>query len=200
MKTSPQIKQAVEVLKKGGVVIFPTETAYGVGCRLNDPAAIKLLIKMRGRAENKPFLVLVNSLEVAKKYWQKLPPKVEKLAKKYWPGPLTIIYYCQQNLVPSEVRAGGKTLGIRLSDHKIMRKLVTGAGAPVLAPSANLAGEPAPYQFSKINPKLLRAVDFALNLPCGQYQKPSTVIDCTQKPWQILRQGAVIGFDIEIGG
>ena len=191
MKAASQIKQAIEVLKKGGIVIFPTETAYGIGCRMDNALAVKRLIKIRGREKEKPFLVLVDSFEMAKKYWQPLPLAVEKLITKYWPAPLTIVYYCQQDLVPVAVRAGKDTLGIRLPDYEMTRRLVKAVGVPLLAPSANLAGETTPYRLNEINPRLLEAVDFVLKIPCGQYQQPSTIIDCTQKPFQILRQGAV---------
>lgn len=186
-----EIQTTVKVLKKGGVVIFPTETAYGIGCRMDDPAAVRRLIKIRGREKEKPFLVLVDSLETAKKYWQPLPLAVKKLISKYWPGPLTIVYYCQPGLVPVAVRAGKDTLGIRLPDYEMTRQLVEAVGAPLLAPSANLAGETTPYRLNEINSRLLEAVDFVLKIPCGRYQQPSTVIDCTRKPFQILRQGVV---------
>lgn len=193
-RISEQIKmmnQAIKVLKKGGVGIFPTETAYGIGCRMDNTLAVKRLIKIRGREKEKPFLILVDSLETAKKYWQKPPAAMAKLIKKYWPGPLTIVYYCQQDLVPVAVRAGKDTLGMRLPDYGMTRQLVKAVGAPLLAPSANLAGETTPYRLNEINPRLLEAVDFVLKLPCGGYRQTSTVIDCTRNPWQILRQGAV---------
>lgn len=191
IKALKSINKAIKILKKGGVGIFPTETAYGIGCRLDDQAAVQRLIKIRGRAKNKPFLVLVSSHGMARQYWQKLPPDVEKLAKKYWPGPLTIVFFCQKDKVPVEVRANGKTLAIRLPDYEITRQLIAGVGKPLLAPSANLAGETAPFRLNEINPKLLKAVDFVLNFPCGRYKQVSTVIDCSQKPWQTLRKGAI---------
>ena len=186
-----KVREAIRTLKKGGIVIFPTETAFGIGCRMDNKRAVGRLIKIRGRKKEKPFLVLVANLQMAKKYWQKLPVRVEDLAKKFWPGPLTIVYYCRTDFVPSEVRAGGKTLGVRMPDHKIILNLIEGVGIPLLAPSANFAGEETPYKFSDLNPNFLRLVDFVLEAPCGKYKKPSTIIDCTQKPWKILREGAI---------
>lgn len=182
-----EIAKAIEALKKGGVVIFPTETAYGIGCRLGDEKAVRRLRGLRGREEGKPFLVLVDSIEMAKKYLQDLPSDVENLMRKFWPGPLTIVYFCKKDLVPSVVRAGGKTLGVRMPDHKIILELIKGVGVPILAPSANFASEPPVFELSDLNQELVKQVDFVLKVPCGKYQKPSMVIDCTKRPWQILR-------------
>lgn len=190
MKTS-SLKKAIKILKKGGIVIFPTETAFGIGCRMDDERAVKRLIKIRRREKEKPFLVLASDLGVAEKYWQKLPPEVEGLAKKFWPGPLTIVYFCRKELVPSKVRGGGETLGIRVPSHQIALKLVEGVGVPILAPSANFAGEKTPYKFSDLDPEFLELVDFTLKAPCGKFKLASTVIDCTKKPWKILREGPI---------
>ncbi len=185
------LQQAIEVLKEGGIVVFPTETAFGVGCRMDDEKAVRRLMKIRRREKGKSFLVLASSLQMAKKYWQHLPVAVENLAQKFWPGPLTIVFFCKQKLVPRLVRAGGETLGIRLPPHKIALQLIEGVGIPILAPSANFAGQETPYKFSDLNPEFLKLVDFVLKAPCGKYKKASTVIDCTQKPWKILRQGPI---------
>jgi L-threonylcarbamoyladenylate synthase len=186
-----KIDEAIEILKKGGIVVFPTETAFGVGCRLDNRRAVKRLVKIRRREKGKPFLVLVSSLAMVKKYFKELPKEVKDLMKKFWPGPLTIIYFCKQQLVPSLVRAGKETLGMRLSPHKIARQLVKGVDVPLLAPSANFAGEPTPYKFSDLKPDLLKQVDLVIKAPCGKYKKASTVIDCTRTPFQILREGSI---------
>lgn len=193
------LQQAIEVLRKGGIVIFPTETAFGVGCRMDDEKAVRRLIKIRRREEGKPFLVLAASLAMAKKYWQKLPARIEALAKKFWPGPLTIIFFCQKDLVPASVRAGGETLGIRVPPHEIARQLVEGVGVPILAPSANFSGQPAPFKFPDLDPELIKKVDYVLKAPCGQFKKPSTVIDVTKTPFQILREGAIKKREIKQG-
>lgn len=186
-----ETSQAIKSLKKGGIVVFPTETAFGVGCQMDDKKAIRRLIKIRRREKGKPFLVLASSLQMTKRYWQKLPLEVENLAKKFWPGPLTVVFFCKKHLVPSEVRAGGETLGVRMPPHKIALQLVEGVGVPILAPSANFAGQETPYKFSDLDPEFLKKVDFVLRIPCGKYKNPSTVIDCTQKPWKILREGPI---------
>jgi len=190
------VHQAIRILKKGGIVVFPTETAYGVGCRIDDEKAVRRLIKLRRRPKGKPFLVLVSSLQMAKRYWQKLPFEIENLVKKFWPGPLTIIYYCQKEIVLSLVRAGGKSLGVRMPSHEIALKLIEGVGVPILAPSANFAGQETPYKFFDLDSEFLKSVDFVFKTSCGQYKKTSTVIDCTSKPWQILREGAIKKIDI----
>lgn len=185
------VDRAIEVLKKGGVVVFPTETAYGIGCRMDDKKAVRRLIEIRRRKKGKPFLVLVSSIEMAKKYLLPFPLEVEKLMRKFWPGPLTIVYFCKKEIVPSLVRAGKETLAVRMSSHKIVLKLIEGVGTPVLGPSANFSGEKTPYKFFDLDEELTKSVDFVLKAPCGKYKRVSSVINCTQKPWQILREGAV---------
>lgn len=185
------VLQAAEVLKKGGIVVFPTETAFGVGCRIDKPESIRRLISWRKREEGKPFLVLVADLAMAKKYWEKLPEKVENLAKRFWPGPLTIVWFCKKELVRSEVRAGGKTLGIRVPGYELTRKLVELVGIPILAPSANFSGQPAPFKISEVDPKFLEGVDFFFQAPCGKWKEPTTVLDCTKQPWKVVREGAI---------
>ena len=186
-----KIAKTVEILKKGGIAVFPTETAFGVGCRVDRPEVIKRLISWRRRERGKPFLVLASSLEMAKKYWQKLPKTVEDLAKKFWPGPLTVVWYCQKELVPAEVRGGGKTLGIRVPGYELTRRLVELVGVPILAPSANFAGGKTPFKISEVDLEFLKGVDFFLKVPCGRWKEPSTVIDCTKQPWEIVREGVV---------
>lgn len=188
---SNEIANAIEILRDGGVVIFPTDTAFGIGCRIDDEKAVERLFKIRKRPLNQAAPVLVSSLEMAARYVKKISNDVQKeLIKKYWPGALTIILPCKLDKVPSPVRGGGKNLGIRIPDHKITLSIIEGVGVPILGPSANFSGEPTPYEFNSLNPELIRKVDYVVH---GKTQtgKVSTVIDVSKKPWRILRQGAI---------
>lgn len=193
------LKQAAEILKKGGIVIFPTDTAYGIGCRIDDERAIERLFKIRKRPETKAVPVLVSSLEMAKEYWKPVHKNVtNKLIKPYWPGSLTIILHCNIVKVPKLVRGGGDTLGLRMPDYKDLLQIISSVGVPIIGTSANFAGEKTPYKFEDLDPELKEQVDYILkpvilnpSTALREKDQASTVIDCSVKPWRILRRGAV---------
>ena len=186
-----EVQQAIEILNQGGIVVFPTDTAFGVGCRMDDRQAVERLLKLKKRPKGQAVPVLVDSLEMAQKYLLPLQDRVLELMKKYWPGALTIVLPCKTEMVPSLVRGGGQTLGVRWPNHPVVQKIIKGVGVPILGPSANFHGDPTPYKFSDLNPELLEQVDFVLKGEESRWHKPSTVIDCSQKPWKIIRQGVI---------
>lgn len=186
-----EVKNAIDILKDGGIVIFPTDTAFGIGCRIDSEKSIERLFRIRKRPGSQAVPVLVSSIEMAQEYLEPIPGDVkEKLIKKYWSGALTIVLPCNLDKVPALVRGGGKTLGIRIPDHKTILSIIEGVGVPILGPSANFSGEPTPYEFKNIDPQLLKQVDYVVH---GETQigNVSTVIDVSKKPWKILREGAV---------
>jgi L-threonylcarbamoyladenylate synthase len=185
------VAKAVEVLKDGGVVIFPTDTAFGIGCRIDDAEAVKRLFMLRRRPETKAVPVLVSDLHMAQEYLQPVPSDVvKKLMKPYWPGALTIVLQSRIDKVPGLVRGGGTSIGVRVSDHLTTLALINGVGVPILGTSANFAGEKTPYEFADLDKELIKLVDFVVPGQCHT-NLSSTVIDCTSTPWNILRQGAV---------
>lgn len=185
------VKKAVQVLQSGGIVIFPTDTAFGVGCRIDDEKAIKRLFAIRKRPETQATPVLVSSLQMAEDYLQQIPQEVtEKVIKSYWPGALTIVLPCKIEKVPELVRGGGNNLGVRMPNHLTALEIITQVGVPILAPSANFHSEQTPYRFEELNPELLKLVDSVVSGECTLKQA-STVIDCSVSPWKLLRQGAV---------
>ena len=189
---SRQIKKAIDVFRDGGIVIFPTDTAIGIGCRIDNKKAVERLFRIKKRQKNKPMLVLVDSIEMAQEYWQSIPLGVlNKLIKKYWPGSLTIILYCNKVRVQDLVRGKGNTLGIRFPNDPILQRIINGVGVPIIAPSANFSGEETPFSIDDVNPELVKLADYVLNKKTGKKQAVSTVIDCTVEPWKIVREGAV---------
>jgi L-threonylcarbamoyladenylate synthase len=185
------VAKAVQVLKDGGIVIFPTDTAFGIGCRIDDPDAVRRLFVLRKRPEIKAVPVLVSSLHMAREYLLPVSQDViEKLVKPYWPGALTIVLTCQTDKVPGLIRGGGNTMGVRVPDHLTTLEIIKGVGVPIIGTSANFAGEATPYAFEDLDKELVKLVDFVVQGACHT-KKASTVIDCTSKPWKVLRQGAV---------
>lgn len=184
------MQKTIEVLKQGGVVIFPTDTAFGIGCRIDDEESVKRVFDIKKRDYSKALLALVDSVQMAEEYVS-IPYDVrEKILSKYWPGGLTVFLKCNLKKVPSIVRSGGDSLAVRLPDHDDIRNVIKQVGVPILATSANFSGDPTPYSISEVNKELLSQVDFVLNGECT-FRKQSTILDCTVIPWKVVREGAI---------
>src|SRR5690348_2056417 len=117
------LEQAIEIIKDGGIVIFPTDTAYGIGCRIDNEKSLERLFNLRKRPENKAMPVLFDSMEWVKEFVLPFDSDVEKLMEKYWPGALTIVLPCDVSKVPSLIRGGGETLGVRIPDNNFVLDL-----------------------------------------------------------------------------
>lgn len=186
------IQKAIEILKEGGIVIFPTDTAFGIGCRMDNEKAVKRLFNIRKRPKSQPASVLVDSMKMAQDYLLPISEEVQqKLIQKYWPGALTIILQSRIDKVPSLVRGGGNNLGVRMPNSEIALSIIKGVGVPILGPSANFHGEKTPYEFKDLNPELIKLVDYVVANQDKSGEKASTVINCSIKPWKILRKGAI---------
>ncbi|OGH21624.1 MAG: threonylcarbamoyl-AMP synthase [Candidatus Levybacteria bacterium RIFCSPHIGHO2_01_FULL_41_15] len=185
------IKKAIEILKGGGIVIFPTDTVFGIGCRVDNEKAVEKLFKIKGKPEKRVAPILVDSIEMAQKYLKPISAEViEKLMKVHWPGSLTIVLPCKPKKTPARLQENGKTLGVRMPNYKTILRIIKNIGVPIIGTSANFYGQKAPKKFSDIDKRLITLVDFVLTGRCEQ-EVPSTIIDCSQKPWKILREGVV---------
>ncbi len=182
--------QAIKILNQGGIVIFPTDTAFGIGCRIDDRDAIKRLFRIRRRPETQATPVLVSDLAMAQEYVLPLSKEVEGLTKEYWPGALTIVLPARTERVPELVRGGTQTLGVRMPNHEGALEIIRHVGVPILGPSANFHGEKTPYALTDLDRELVQLVDYVVSGECKGRQA-STVVDCSVFPWKILRQGAV---------
>lgn len=187
---SKNLEDAIRILRGGGIVIFPTDTAFGIGCRMDDEKAVKKVFEIKKRPFKEALLVLVDSIKMAEKYVE-IPDDVrDKLVNKYWPGGLTLFFKCKQRKVPVIVRAGSNVLAVRWPDHKMIERVIRRVGVPIIATSANISGETTPYSLAEVNPVLLRQVNYVMKGECT-YKKESTIIDTTVKPWNVIRYGAI---------
>jgi L-threonylcarbamoyladenylate synthase len=186
-----QIDEAVKILNQGGIVIFPTDTAFGIGCRIDDENATKRLFKIRKRPESQAIPILVSDLEMAKKYVQEVSEDViNKLITPYWPGALTIVLKANKDRVPSLISGGGETIGVRMPNHPTILEIIKEVRVPILGPSANFHGENTPFEFKDLDSQLISLVDYVVKGEC-LVKQASTVLDSTRTPWKILRQGAI---------
>lgn len=184
------LTKATHVIKKGGIVIFPTDTAFGIGCRIDDEKAVERLFKIRKRPQDKAMLILASSYKMVSRYIKNIDINTLGLAKKYWPGGLTIVFEANEDTVPNIVRGGKKTIAIRIPAHETMLKLIRQVGVPILAPSANFSGGNTPYKLKDLDNDLVGLVDFVLVGRC-KIKEQSTIIDSTGIKPKILREGSV---------
>lgn len=184
------LQQAIEIVRNGGIIIYPTDTAFGIGCRIDDQKAVDRLFKIRKRPRTQAMPVLVSSKEMALAYLDSPSNIVRRMMDVHWPGALTIVAPCKQNLVYSPIRGSGDTVGLRMPNHEAILAIIRGVGVPILGPSANFHGAPTPYRQADLDPELVKLVDLVVPGQC-KAGDISTVVDCTVIPYRIIRQGAV---------
>ena len=162
--TEQNLLTAAELIKKGEVVGMPTETVYGLAANALDPLAVKKIFEAKGRPMDNPLIVHVSDTEMIRPLVKEIPPLAQELAKRFWPGPLTIIMP-KSDLVPMETSGGLDTVGIRFPSHKAARELIRLSGVPIAAPSANLSGSPSPttaqHVFDDMNGRIPLIIDGA---------------------------------------
>lgn len=185
------IKQAVEVLLGGGLIIYPTETVYGVGVDATNPTAVNKLLAYKSRREGKPLSIVVSDRSMAKQFI-KFNPQAEKLFERFLPGPVTIVAQGRHQTAPG-VESEFGTLGIRIPDYPLIQQLVTKLGRPMTATSANASGKKRPYTVSDILDNLSatqkKKIDLVIDAGHLPSNPPSTVIDTTLSTPLTMRGG-----------
>lgn len=190
------IGRVAEVLKRGSIIIFPTETSYGLGCDPANQAVVDKIFKIKNRAPENPLLVVVPNIAMARKYlvWNDV---LEKMANQFWPGALTIVanYKAQEtsedNLAQGVV-ARNNTLALRVTAEPWLQKLLINFGRPLVATSANISESGEIFEAEKIR-QIFSASDVAIFVDAGDLPqtKSTTIIDVTSGELIVLRQGEV---------
>jgi len=183
-----QIARCAKVIRQGGLVIFPTETVYGIAADFSNEKAIKRLREIKSRADDKPFSILVSQRDLISNYTSMINPVLYKLIWAYWPGPLTLV-------VPS--KENGKTIGVRMPNNVIALKLVQEAQCTLAAPSANGGGEPPPSTCEEALRDLDGLVDMAIDGGPSQFGQGSSVVDLTGEQPKVLREGIITRDNID---
>jgi len=184
------IRRAAECLRRGGLVAFPTETVYGLGVHALDREAVLRLFRAKERPANDPLIVHVSTIDDVAPLVAELPSDMYALAARFWPGPLTIVVR-RSRAVPDEVTAGLETVAIRVPSHPVARALITAAGLPIAAPSANLFSRPSPTDAMHVIADLNDRIDMVVDGGPTEVGVESTVVDLSQGSPVILRPGAV---------
>ena len=182
--------RAAKILRAGGVIAYPTETLYGLGALAGNAQAVERLRKIKGKTE--PMLILVSGVAMAKKYAE-LDSRAEKIAKKFWPGPLTLILKSRPDMLMA-ARGGASGIGLRASSDPFAKALVETLGEPIISTSANRSGKKPLFSAGRIEKELGSELDFILNAG-PRARKASTVLDLSGPEIKLIRQGA-IGFEL----
>lgn len=198
-KTPEQIRhavqQAAQLLSAGGLVIFPTETVYGLAADALSEEAVRRVWEVKGRPTDKPLPVQVANVEGLRLLWRDVPDHLLPLIRAFMPGALTLVYW-RSALVPDIVTAGVDTVGVRIPDHPVALELLKAFGRPIVAPSANFSGDPPPSRVEQIPSALLELVDLVIDAGDTGGGVPSTVLDVAVQPARVLRAGALSTEDL----
>jgi L-threonylcarbamoyladenylate synthase len=190
------VARAAAVLRRGGLVAFPTETVYGLGASALDAAAVARVFAAKGRPANNPLIVHLAGAADAARVCASWPEAAARLAEHFWPGPLTLVLPKRPEL-PDAVTAGGPTVAVRVPAHAVARALIATAGVPVAAPSANRSGYLSPTRAEHVLAGLDGRIDLVLDAGPVPGGIESTVLDLTGDPPRLLRPGLVSPAEIE---
>lgn len=191
-----KLRYPAGIIKNGGIVVFPTETVYGIGTNGLDKDAVKRLYNIKKRPLNKPISLLVSDFEMIEKVVKDISELEYKIMKKFFPGPLTIILN-KKDIVPDIVTSGGSTVGIRMPDEEITRKLIEYAGVPIAAPSANISGEPSGIDVQDIIKEFGDKVNYYIDGGKSKIGIGSTIVKVENNSIKILREGSISKKEIE---
>lgn len=184
------MKEAGEILKNGGLVAFPTETVYGLGGDGLNARSSEKIYTAKGRPSDNPLIIHIADMESLDKIVSQVPPKARKLAEKFWPGPLTMIFQKSPE-VPYETTGGLESVAVRMPDHLIAKALIKAGGGYIAAPSANTSGRPSPTKAEHVAEDLNGRIDMIIDGGDVGIGLESTIVDFTEEIPVILRPGYI---------
>ncbi len=196
MRDKKVIRQAAEIIKRGGIVAFPTETVYGLGADAFNPLAVARIFEVKGRPYFDPLIVHVANNTDLDYLVVEIPSNAKKLMERFWPGPLTVVLLKKEN-VPDIVTAGLPTVAIRMPKHSMTLRLIELAGSPIVGPSANPFGYLSPTTAEHVQDQLGDQIDFILDGGSCEVGVESTIVSFFEKEPVLLRPGGVILEEIE---
>lgn len=188
LTTSPD--EAAAIIKRGGVVAFPTETVYGLGANIFDEKAVAKIFEAKRRPADNPLIAHISDISKIRTLATEVTENAEKFIQSFFPGPLTIVL-AKSDAVPYIATAGLDTIGVRMPRFKLARRFIAACGVPVVAPSANLSGRPSPTTWQAVAEDLDGRIDCILQGDPTEIGLESTVVDCTGGTPLLLRQGAI---------
>jgi L-threonylcarbamoyladenylate synthase len=189
------LKHAAGIVKQGGLIIYPTETFYGIGVIISDEIALQRLFAVKGREHGKPVLLLIQDIAAIAELSPSVSAPAQTLAQKFWPGPLMLLFTAAPRLSHFLTGDEGK-IGCRISSNPVAHSLLKFTGEPITSTSANQSGGKSPACINEISPGLLDAVDIVLDAGSTPGGLPSTVIDVSEVPFRVVREGVLSSQDV----
>ena len=184
------VGEAAEAILRGGVIAFPTDTFYGLGCSLMDPAAVDMLYRLKRRPQNLAVISLISDPSEVEALASDIPEVASTLMKRFWPGPLSIVFRASI-VVPAACRGPKETIALRYPRHPLSLALLRALGGPLVASSANLSGQPPAKSAEEVIRAFGNQLDLVLDGGPSQAVEPSTLVDVTSGKAEVLRAGAV---------
>src|ERR1700680_710945 len=194
--TPLEIATAVQALRDGELVAFPTETVYGLGAHAGYPAALRRIFELKGRPTTHPLIVHVDSLRYLSRWAREVPEAAQKLAERFWPGPLTLVLPRAEN-VHRLVTGGQDTVAVRVPAHPMAQQLLTAFCGGIAAPSANRYGRLSPTRAEHVREEFGAAVRVVLDGGDCKLGLESTIVACLDGKVQLLRPGAITLSELE---
>lgn len=191
-----KIEEVASALRDGKLVVFPTETVYGLGGNGLDEEALKNIYIAKGRPSDNPLILHIADFSMLDSLVKDIPSDAKLLMDKFWPGPLTLIFN-RKSIVPDKATGGLDTVAIRMPSHKIAHAILKAAKVPIAAPSANLSGKPSPTSTAHVIEDLDGRVDYIVDSSRSFVGIESTVVDITVSPPMILRPGYITYEDLK---
>lgn len=189
-KDFTKLEEPAQIIKNGGIVVFPTETVYGIGANALNAEAVKKIYEIKKRPLSKPITLLVNSIDMIKRVAKDITPFEYAIIKKFFPGPLTIILQ-KKDVVPDIVTSGGSTVGIRMPANEIALELINRAGVPLATPSANISDKPSKTNIKDVMSDFPEGVDCFIDGGKSKIGVASTIVQVIDGVPLILRQGII---------
>ncbi len=187
-----KMEEIANALKDGKIVIFPTETIYGIGTSAFQMKSVDKIYEIKGRPEQKALIVLIANYQMLEDIAEISDEKEKELMGKFWPGALTIVLKRKENsAIPNNVTAFKDTIAVRMSDNEIIKKLIEKSGVPIVAPSANLSGVNNATKIEEILRDLGNKVDYVLDNGNIIDETPSTIVKVEEGKIKILREGKI---------
>ena len=191
-----ELKERAKVIRNRGIVIFPTETVYGIGTNGFDEKSIKKIYELKRRDSNKPISLLVSNMEMVEMDAKDISDLEYKLMRKFWPGPFTIILK-KKSIVPDILTSNGDTVGVRMPSGEIAKKLIEYAEVPIAAPSANISGKPSGIDINDIMKDFEGKVDCIIDNGISELGVASTIVKVVDNIPYVLREGIITKEQIE---
>ena len=189
-KDFTKLEEPAQIIKNGGIVVFPTETVYGIGANALNAEAVKKIYEIKKRPLSKPITLLVNSIDMIERVAKDITPFEYAIIKKFFPGPLTIILQ-KKDVVPDIVTSGGSTVGIRMPSNEIALELINRAGVPLATPSANISDKPSKTNIKDVMSDFPEGVDCFIDGGKSKIGVASTIVQVIDGVPHILRQGTI---------